>query len=195
MLHGFCQRKLLTRLSDCLTLKKRRRNRMKSENMQHNHLNTNKISMIGRFKTQTNRKWRRALRAAVLNQGPWETLGTVPVEEPTVWLQAGHSASSSSSPPPCSFNYRARARIAQEWCLEQLLFREAWCCSEKVLLLLIHCLHHRHDCWTKTREGTPDMLGWVIIRAVHSRVHWWRSWAKTWGQHARYPLSLLLPAL
>lgn len=72
-------------------------------------------SAIGHFKTQTNRIWWTEVRAAVSDQGPWEKLGTVPVEEPSVWLQASHSASSSL--PPCSFNYRAWASSTQERCL------------------------------------------------------------------------------
>lgn len=124
---------------------------------------TSLLFMIGHFERQTNRKWRIEVRPAVSDQGQWKTLGTVPVEGPSVWLQASHSASWSL--PPYSFNYRASASSTQERRLGELLFWEAWCCCKKVLQLLIHSLHHRHDyCSTM-------ILGWVIIRAVYNAPH------------------------
>lgn len=54
----------------------------------------------------TSIKCQNKVKAAVSDKDPWETLGTVPAEESSVWLQPSHCASSL---PPCSFNYRALA--------------------------------------------------------------------------------------
>lgn len=144
---------------------------------------TSLLFMIGHFERQTNRKWRIEVRPAVSDQGEWKTLGTVPVEGPSVWLQASHSASWSL--PPYSFNYRASASSTQERRLGELLFWEAWCCCKKVLQLLIHSLHHRHDyCTTMRRGGGHPGLGnnqGCVQCSPSSSVHWWRSRAETWG--------------
>lgn len=100
----------------------------------------NKPLVYGWALHETNKQ--EMVKPAVVDQGQWKILGTVPVEGPSVWLQGSHSASWSL--PPCSFNYRAWANSTQEWWLREPPFWEDWCCCKKVQELLIHCLQHRH---------------------------------------------------
>lgn len=135
--------------------------------------------------------------AAVTDKVSWETARTVPAEQPSVWLQTSHSASSL---PPCCFNYRASASSTSKRCLRgayilgSLVLQQESTASTHSPSPPQTWLPYNNEVGDTRHPGLGNNQSCVQC-FLSCSVHWWRSWAQTWGLRVTYSLSTVTDGL